>query len=77
MTQCFELLRARRLRGWTQTQLGEQAGVSLKTVNRLERGAVVAPGVDTLQRLAIALGMTPEALFPELLRPSRRSSPAA
>ena len=76
MTQCFELLRARRLRGWTQTQLGEQAGVSLKTVNRLERGGVVAPGVDTLRRLAIALETTPEALFPELLR-SSQSSPAA
>lgn len=76
MTQCFELLRARRLRGWTQTQLAERAGVSLKTVNRLERGVAGAPGVDTLRRLAEAMGTPAEQLFPELLG-SSESSPAA
>ncbi len=51
----------RRRRGLTQRQLGELADVAHTTVQRLEsleRGAYP----QTLRKLAIALGVEPEAL---------------
>jgi transcriptional regulator with XRE-family HTH domain len=52
----------RRLRGLTQRQLGELAGVAHTTVQRLEslkRGAYP----QTLRKLAIALGAEPKDLL--------------
>ena len=52
----------RRRRGLTQRQLGELAGVAHTTVQRLEslsRGAYP----QTMQKLAIALGVAPEELL--------------
>ena len=52
----------RRLRGLTQRQLGELAGVAHTTVQRLEslkRGAYP----QTLQKLAIALRVEPKVLL--------------
>jgi transcriptional regulator with XRE-family HTH domain len=52
----------RRRRGLTQRQLGELAGVSYTTVQKLEslnRGAYP----QTMQKLATALGITPEELL--------------
>ncbi len=51
----------RRRRGLTQRQLGELAGVAHTTVQRLEscgRGAYP----QTVRKLAVALGVEPEAL---------------
>ncbi len=55
------LAKHRRRRGLTQRQLGELAGVAHTTVQRLEsldRGAYP----QTLRKLAVALGVVPEAL---------------
>jgi transcriptional regulator with XRE-family HTH domain len=55
------LAQHRRLRGLTQRQLGELAGVAHTTVQRLEsleRGAYP----QTLRKLAAALGVEPGAL---------------
>jgi transcriptional regulator with XRE-family HTH domain len=52
----------RRRRGLTQRQLGELAGVAHTTVQQLEslsRGAYP----QTMQKLAIALGVAPEELL--------------
>ncbi len=52
----------RRRRGLTQRQLGDLAGVAHTTVQRLEslsRGAYP----QTLRKLAVALGVEPEALI--------------
>jgi transcriptional regulator with XRE-family HTH domain len=52
----------RRLRGLTQRQLGELAGVAHTTVQQLEslrRGAYP----QTMQKLATALGIAPEELL--------------
>jgi transcriptional regulator with XRE-family HTH domain len=52
----------RRRRGLTQRQLGELAGVAHTTVQRLEslsRGAYP----QTMQKLATALGVSPEELL--------------
>lgn len=64
----FELIRQRRTAKLTQRELALKAGVHPETVSRLERGAVAgSPGAETLRRLSLALGTSPEALFPELL----------
>ncbi len=55
------LAQHRRRRGLTQRQLGRLAGVAHTTVQRLEsleRGAYP----QTLSKLAVALGVNPEAL---------------
>ena len=50
------LRRLRRLKGMTQRQLAEAAGVGIATVNRLERGLREArPG--TMARIARSLGV--------------------
>jgi len=73
----FELMRRRRLAGLTQRELATRAGVHPETISRLERGAVAgSPEAETLRKLANALALTPEQLFPELLGTSE-SSPAA
>ena len=56
-----DLVTYRRRRGLTQRQLGRLAGVAHTTVQRLEsleRGAYP----QTLRKLAVALGVEPEAL---------------
>lgn len=46
----------RRERGWSQTQLGELAGVSRPTIARIERGDDVS--VATLAKATAAVGLT-------------------
>ena len=60
-TRLPKLATHRRRRGLTQRQLGRLAGVTHTTVQRLEspdRGAYP----QTLRKLAVALGVAPEAL---------------
>lgn len=52
----------RETRGWTQLQLAEQMGVSRKTVNTLESGALNPSTFITL-KLVRALGVSFEQLF--------------
>lgn len=47
---------ARRERGWSQTQLGDEAGVSRPTIARIERGDDVSVG--TLAKVTAAVGLT-------------------
>ncbi len=55
------LLRQERLRkGWSQLQLSLEAGVSLSTVERAERGEGLR--IDNIQRLCVCLDRTPEQL---------------
>lgn len=46
---------ARRERGWSQTQLGDEAGVSRPTIARIERGDDVS--VATLAKVTAAVGL--------------------
>lgn len=57
------LKRLRLGRGMTQQQLARQCGVSDSYIGRLEKEEA-APGVDTVQRLATALGCTIHDLLP-------------
>jgi transcriptional regulator with XRE-family HTH domain len=56
MSELADIIRqARTARAWPQEQLAEAAGVSLRTVQRVERGDACAK--DTLQALAAALDL--------------------
>lgn len=56
MSELADIIRqARAARAWPQEQLAEAAGVSLRTVQRVERGDACAK--DTLQALAAALDL--------------------
>ena len=58
----------RRLRlaaGLTQEQLGERCKMDLSAVSRLERGGR-NPRLDTMVRLAEALGVPPAALLQDI-----------
>lgn len=53
----FNVATRRRLYGWKQNTLADLAGVSLSTVERIERGEKVLP--DALEKIGAALGWEP------------------
>ncbi|MEU0737998.1 helix-turn-helix transcriptional regulator [Streptomyces sp. NPDC006134] len=53
--------RLRRVRGWSQEQLAEEADLSVSTVRKLEQGGHVS--METLAALATAFGVSTSALF--------------
>lgn len=57
------LLHTRRLRMWTQGRLAKEAGVSPTTVSGIETGRIARPHFGTLQKLAQALDVDPQALL--------------
>jgi transcriptional regulator with XRE-family HTH domain len=54
----------RRQQALTQQELADRSGVSVTTINRLERGYTARP--QTVRKLAEALGVAPSALLGEL-----------
>ena len=70
---CRRLASIRLSRNTTQTQLAREAGVSLRTIGRLEKGEGVS--LDTFIRVLAALGIQQnvEALLPDpAIRPIER-----
>lgn len=65
------LRRLRRDAGLTQEQLAELAGLSVRALGDLERGMIRVPYRATVQQLAGALSLSPEASI-DLLNASRR-----
>ena len=60
-------IRALRLeRGWTEEQLGAHAGVTTLDVGRIETGALDV-SVDTLEKIATALDVSPADLLSGIL----------
>ena len=57
------LLRARRLKMWTQGRLAGEAGVSPTTVSGIENGRISSPHFGTVRKLARALGVDPSGLL--------------
>lgn len=57
------IIEARRRKGWSQEALAEHANLSLRTIQRVERGETVPRG-HTMHQLAYALGVTLEGLLP-------------
>lgn len=63
------LREARTSRGMSQATLAERAGLTSSYLGRLERG-LSSPGIDLVERLAEALGMTAADLLPAAARPA-------
>lgn len=75
--QLAEIIKDRRmLKGLTQTELSERTGISLRSIQRIEKGEVL-PRSFTVQALAAALDFNPGHLrkTPEL-KPSETSRKA-
>lgn len=62
------LVALRKDRDWTSEQLAQEAGLSYKTISRLENGDVEEPRRNTIKKLASALKVTEAAITGE--RPS-------
>ncbi len=69
--------RVRESQGLSQLQVAADAGLCIKTIQRIEAGDVMAMHMESICRLAIALGVSvPELLPPLAVRPrTQRSSP--
>lgn len=63
-----ELTRLRTDRGWSQQRLADVAEVDKATVNQIERGRR-SPNVETLEKLAGALGVGVADFFPKAQAP--------
>lgn len=55
--------RARRVAGFTQQSLCQRSGLSYSTLAKIERGAIKAPSVFTIQQIAATLGVTLDELL--------------
>ncbi len=64
---------ARKAAGFTQQSLCQKAGLSYSTLAKIERGAIKAPSIFTIQTIAEALGMGLDALLG--LSPSAPAAP--
>ena len=60
----MNLRTARRIADLTQEQLAQKAGVDQTTISAMERGISRNPSYETVVKLARALNITPEELFP-------------
>lgn len=65
LTEYFagELLKARKAAGLSQTVTAKRAEISLRQYQYFESGKCT-PNLDTLCRIAVALGMSPSSLIP-------------
>lgn len=61
---------ARKMKGWSQSDLGTKAGYNEKTIFRIEQGQ--PSSIDTLRNVAQALELNPSDLIDETSEPSVR-----
>lgn len=66
------LQEARQAAGLTQQQLCHQANLSFSTLTKIERGAIKAPSIFTIQAIAGALGLSLDELVGQSLARSTR-----
>lgn len=67
---------ARKRRGMTQRELAEASGLSLPAIKKIEQGAYGSMRLETVRRLAVALGVSTSALrgdAPDAPEPARES----
>lgn len=68
------LQEARQAAGLTQQQLCHQANLSFSTLTKIERGAIKAPSIFTIQAIAGALGQSLDELVGTAAQPKRHLS---
>jgi transcriptional regulator with XRE-family HTH domain len=61
----LRIVALRKLRGWSQAELAERAGLGRTHISRIEAGRY-AMTLETMQSLAEALGMTVDIIDPAL-----------
>ena len=52
------LKKYRTKKGWSQERLAREAGISYNTLIKIERGGIKNPKIETIIKLAKALGIT-------------------
>ena len=57
-----KLKELRQKSGWSQQKLAEKAGVSYNTITKIEQGAATQPTIQTMIKLADALGVSLDEL---------------
>lgn len=67
------LQEARQTAGLTQQQLCQKAGLSYSTLAKIERGAIKAPSIFTIQQIAAVLGVSLDALAGNPSQPAHSS----
>ena len=60
----LHLKTARKLKGISQQELAQMSGVDHSTISNIERGENTNPTWDTVCRIAAALGVLPQEIFP-------------
>jgi putative transcriptional regulator len=60
----MNLRTARRLKDITQVELAKLAGVDQTTISDIERGKSKNPSLETARKIADALGVTVDDIFP-------------
>lgn len=66
---------ARKKSGLTQQQLCQRAELSYSTLAKIERGAIKAPSIFTIQRIAGALGVSLSDLMGEIVSVDKTEKP--
>ena len=56
------LAKIRRQKGWSQEKLAHQAGISYNTLIKIERNGIGNPKIETVIKLAEALGISIDEL---------------
>jgi len=59
------LSRIRREKGWSQEKLAQEASISYNTLIKIERGGIKNPKIETVIKLANALGVKTDCLIKE------------
>jgi FMN phosphatase YigB (HAD superfamily)/DNA-binding XRE family transcriptional regulator len=59
----LKIQQARKEAGYTQQQLCQNSGLSYSTLAKIERGAIKAPSIFTIQQIAQSLGISMDVLI--------------
>ena len=57
------LKQLRKKKCWTQEKLAQESGISFHTLIKIERGNIKSPRLETLMKLAKALGVSLDDLI--------------
>ena len=57
------LVTIRKQKNWSQEKLAVESGISYNTIIKIERGGIKNPKIETVVKLADALGMTLDELI--------------
>ena len=59
------LVKIRKEKGWSQEKLAVESGISYNTIIKIERGGIKNPKIETVIKLAAALGISIDRLVGE------------